>query len=185
MSDKNEQTVQTIINSGLYGTFTNNPAYIYMPPKPLEHYYIPKEDISPFELAVIMKYIINPNTFPSRLEDVKLPIFRHFRIPALEFKPFPAWKVVNKDGHSSCSKILYEVGKEYNVEGELIPGKKGIRFVKELKEFPKNSKVFEVEVLSEPINEREKNHVNTGVLDLRLFFDYWLTNKLKVVKEVS
>lgn len=77
--------------------------------------------------------------------------------------------------NGKCRNIVYEVGKTYTFKGEMKLEKRGFHFCEEmgslLNFYPigKNTKVFEIEVLGDVINDGINN----------------VTNKFKVLREIE
>ena len=84
------------------------------------------------------------------------------------------YKALNKDMSTLYGNIVYELNKEYEIEGKLIMCENGYHFCNELfnvfNYYLSNSRVFEIDTLDGEI-------IKKG--------DKYCTNKIKIIKEIS
>ena len=89
-------------------------------------------------------------------------------------KKVKGFKMTNSD--MNCLEFQYEIGKEYNLEGELVPCKNGFHFCKELTnclEYYNNTegdkRFFEIEAWGDVVDEYNKS----------------VANNIKFIREIS
>ena len=84
------------------------------------------------------------------------------------------YKALNEDMSTKYGDMIYELNKEYEIEGELIMYENGYHFCKELinvyNYYPSDSRVFEIDTLNGEIIKK---------------CDKYCSNRIKLIREVS
>ena len=104
-------------------------------------------------------------------------------------KRVKGFKMTNND--MTCRNFKYEIGKEYHLEGEIIPCRNGFHFCKELSNclnyydnIKGNKRFFEIEAWGKVIDRGDKSVANNikfiRELSIDEVFDYIRKNKDKV-----